>query len=111
MSYTNAVDAILKERLFGYGTPYRVEVGPDGVVRAVDTDAAREAEALSQLLANLPAQTAEAILAGSRQMGGRIRCPLAAVGLMPCRANISRCIFFVKLISMCSRTTGLIPSR
>lgn len=42
--------AILKERLFGYGTPYRVMVAGDGAVQAVETDAAQEAETLSQML-------------------------------------------------------------
>jgi hypothetical protein len=44
------MDAILKERLFGYGTPYRVTVAGDGAVQAVETDAAQEAETLSQML-------------------------------------------------------------
>jgi hypothetical protein len=81
MSYTNAVDAILKERLFGYGTPYRVEVGPDGVVRAVDTDAAREAEALSQLLANLPAQTAAGQTRGQPADGWAYSLPFGRCGV------------------------------
>ena len=36
----------LQVRLFGYGVPYRVEVDGDGGVKAIDTDAAQEADAL-----------------------------------------------------------------
>lgn len=57
MNCANAVDAILKERLFGYGTPYRVEVAGDGAVRAVEADAAQEGEMLGQLLADFAEQS------------------------------------------------------
>lgn len=80
MSCTSAVDAILKERLFGYGTPYRVEVGSDGVV-AVDSDAVREAETLSQLLANLTAQVAAGPTRGQRAGGWAYSLPFGRCGV------------------------------
>ncbi len=51
----NAIDPILKARLFGYGTPYRVELADDGSLAPVPTDAAQEAEALSRQLRALVA--------------------------------------------------------
>ena len=59
MNCASAMDAILKERLFGYGIPYRVEVAKDGRVRAVGTDAAQEAEMLSLSLAMLAGQAVD----------------------------------------------------
>jgi hypothetical protein len=46
-------DQILKTRLFGYGTPYRVGVGADGILAPLDTTAEGEAEALATLLSAL----------------------------------------------------------
>ena len=43
----NMVEAnMLKVRLFGYGVPYLVELGPDGALTPMDTDAAQEADAV-----------------------------------------------------------------
>jgi len=53
------MDAILKERLFGYGTLYRVMVAEDGAVQAVRADVAQEAEELSQMLMALRKPTTE----------------------------------------------------
>ncbi len=46
-------DQILKTRLFGYGTPYRVQIGADGGLVPVDTTPEEEAEALATLLSAL----------------------------------------------------------
>lgn len=46
-------DQILKTRLFGYGTPYRVQIGADGTLAPVDTTPEEEAEALATLLSAL----------------------------------------------------------
>ena len=45
-----AEDNPLKVRLFGYGVPYLVELGADGAVAPMDTDAAQEADAVCHSL-------------------------------------------------------------
>lgn len=56
-----SVDGVLKHRLFGYGTPYRVELSADGSVGAVDTTAEQEAQTLALLLDLLAGGDAESL--------------------------------------------------
>lgn len=47
------IDSILVHRLFGYGTPFRVELGENKSFKVVDTTEQQEAEALGELLSAL----------------------------------------------------------
>ncbi|MGB1717352.1 MAG: hypothetical protein ACPHSD_12385 [Candidatus Latescibacterota bacterium] len=53
------IDSILAHRLFGYGTPYRVELGEGKRFSVVETAAEGEAQALAQTLSALRGEAVE----------------------------------------------------